>query len=89
MTATLKLPAVLADAVDAGRTHEVSGRDVAAVLGELFGNEPGLRNHVVDERGAVRPHVAIFVDGRQADLATTVGEDAEIWIIQAVSGGGS
>lgn len=87
MTATLKLPSILSEAVDTERTHSVSGPDVAAALSDLFSRQPGLRNHVVDETGAIRPHVLVFVDGRQATLRSAVGGDAEIWLIQAVSGG--
>lgn len=84
----MKLPAVLADVAGSGRAHEVSGADVATALSDLFRQEPGLRTHVIDERGALRPHVSVFVDGRQARLDTEIGEQAEIWILQAVSGGG-
>lgn len=87
MTATVKLPAVLSDVAGTDRRHQVAGTDVAAALDDLFRQEPKLRGHVVDEQGAIRTHVSVFVDGRQAHLETPVGENAEIWIIQGVSGG--
>jgi hypothetical protein len=56
-------------------------------LGELFRREPGVRNHIVDESGAIRPHVSVFVDGVQAGLDTPVRPDSQVRVLQAVSGG--
>lgn len=88
MTATLILPRMLSAAANTSPDHAVHGNDVAAALDDLFRREPGLRNHVVDEQGTIRPHVSVFVDGRQAELETPVAEAAEIRILHAVSGGG-
>jgi hypothetical protein len=57
------------------------------VFEDLFRAKPGLRNHVVDEKGAIRPHVSVFVNGFQSDLTTPVPDGVEIRIINAVSGG--
>jgi hypothetical protein len=35
----------------------------------------------------VRPHVSLFVDGTQSELATTIDDRSEIRILHAVSGG--
>jgi hypothetical protein len=67
--------------------HTVAGDDVETALKDLFGQEPGLRSHLLDETGGIRPHVSVFVDGRQAELGTPVEEGAEIYVLQAVSGG--
>jgi sulfur-carrier protein len=67
--------------------HVVSGETVEKALESLFGREPGLRNHLLDENGVIRPHVSVFVDGRQAELVTPVSDGAEIYVLQAVSGG--
>ena len=70
---------------------EVDGATVGTVLDGLFARHPNLRGYVVDEHGAVRHHVAVFVDGQclrdKRDLAQTVGEDAELYVMQALSGG--
>jgi hypothetical protein len=57
------------------------------VLESLFAEEPGLRNHLLDDAGAIRPHVLIFVDAMKADLATPVGPGSQVQVLQAVSGG--
>lgn len=87
MTATLKLTQMLAEAVNTDITQTVSGSTVAEVLDDLFAQQPGLRGHIVDEAGAVRPHVALFVNRTQAELGTAIPEDAEVYVLHAVSGG--
>jgi len=87
MTATVRLPRMLSQAVGTMPVHDVTGGDVAGVLDDLFSCVPGLRHHVTDEQGSIRPHVSVFVDGVQADLGTTVRDGAEIRILHAVSGG--
>lgn len=64
---------------------------VAEALKELWKEYPGLRDRIVDEQGAVRQHINIFVGDeaiRFADgLLTKVPADAEVLIVPAVSGG--
>jgi molybdopterin converting factor small subunit len=73
--------------VKAGLRHEVEGQTLREVLDSLFGEEPGLKSHLLDESGRIRPHVLIFVDSARADLDTPVEAHAEIQVLQAVSGG--
>ena len=69
----------------------VSGSTVADALEHLFALHPVLRGYVVDERGAIRRHVALFVDGNaihhNSNLQQALGENAEIYVMQALSGG--
>jgi hypothetical protein len=50
-----------------------------------------LRGYVVDEHDALRPHMAVFVDGRQISdrrgLSDAVDMTSEIYVAQALSGG--
>jgi molybdopterin converting factor small subunit len=78
---------MLSEAANTPIRQEVEGGTVEQALGDLFSREPGLRVHVLDEAGLIRPHVSVFVDGIHADLATRVAEDSEIRILHAVSGG--
>ncbi len=87
MTAEVRLPRVLTQAVKTGLRHEVAGEDVAHVLRSLFQVEPGLRNHLIDETGHIRTHVLVFVNGERADLTTEVPDGAAVQVLQAVSGG--
>lgn len=65
--------------------------DVGTALQALWRSYVGLRDRVLTERGEVRPHVNVFVDGqvvrRDQALQTAVRDDSEICIMPAVSGG--
>lgn len=78
---------MLWETVNTEPAHDVEGATVAEILNDLFRQVPGLRNHIVEETGVVRPHVSIFVDGIQSDLDTQVGEGSELRVLHAVSGG--
>ena len=78
---------MLADAANTELRHEIAGATVSDALAALFANEPGLKNHILDERGEIRPHVSIFVDGHRARLETEVRDDSELRVLNAVSGG--
>jgi len=86
---TIRLPRLLAETTNANVSHNVTGGTVAEAFDDLFSGLPGLRNHLLDETGALRPHVSVFVDGHQADLVSEVGGEADIRILHAVSGGRS
>ena len=70
-----------------GLEHEVTGGTVREALDSLLAKEPGLRTHLLDEQGEIRPHVSIFVDGVQAKLDTPIRMGADIRVLHAVSGG--
>ena len=70
---------------------EVEGETVAAVIAALDERFPGLAAYLVDEHGALRQHVNIFVDqtlvrDRQR-LQDPVVEADQVFIFQALSGG--
>lgn len=70
---------------------DVPGARLDEALAQVFERFPNLRGYVLDERGAVRHHVAVFVDGTAiADKrkpTQVLGERAEVYIMQALSGG--
>ncbi|MCY1021097.1 MoaD/ThiS family protein [Pyxidicoccus sp. MSG2] len=59
-------------------------------LEPYFAGHPLVRSYVLDEQGALRRHVVIFVNGHQlrdrAGQTMLVGEDFEIHVMQALSG---
>jgi molybdopterin converting factor small subunit len=68
-------------AIDAGATLD-------AALRALDARYRGLRFRIVDEQGAIRPHIRIFVDGAQARaLDIPIRAGAELMIVGALSGG--
>ena len=70
---------------------EGSAHSVADALALLWKECPGARDRVLTERGDLRPHVNVFVDGANvrhaAGLRAPVPAGAEIIIVPAVSGG--
>ena len=69
----------------------VAAATVADALAAVFARHPPLRGYVLDDQGALRKHVAIFVDGdcvrdRQA-LSDAVQPESEVFVVQALSGG--
>ncbi len=70
----------------------VTGATVREALDDVFATNPRLRGYVLDEHGRVRQHVTVYVgDAPLADretLADAVAPDTEIFVLQALSGGG-
>jgi molybdopterin converting factor small subunit len=87
--AVVRLPRLLEPAVGDVRKVEVKGETFRDALDHLFGIHPTLRVHLLDEQGALRPHVLCFLNGEAnrelADRALAEGD--EITFLQAVSGG--
>lgn len=71
--------------------RRVAAGTVAEALDAVFAERPRLRDYVLDERGLLRRHMAVFVDGRavkdRLHLTDAVGKDTEIYVVQALSGG--
>ena len=69
----------------------VEGETVRQVLEAVFRENPRARAYVLDEQGAVRQHMVVFVDGHQVRdrqrLTDSVAPTAEIYVAQALSGG--
>lgn len=69
----------------------VRGESVRAILDATFAQNPKLRSYILDDQGALRQHVNIFVNNtavRDRDrLTDPVGQTDEIFVMQALSGG--
>lgn len=76
---------------DLGDVIQATGETVAAVIADLDAQYPGIAGYVVDERGALRQHVNIFLDKEliqdRETLLDPVRPDDELYIFQALSGG--
>jgi len=64
---------------------------LSVALARLWSECPAVRDRVLTERGDVRTHINIFVDGEDirytGGLDTEVRDGAEVFIVPAVSGG--
>ena len=91
MTARVVVPAPLRSCAGGAREVDGTGTTVREVLDDIGRRLPVLERRIRDERGALRPHVLIYVDGvsvRGAEgLDTPVHDGTEVFIAPAVSGG--
>jgi len=67
--------------------HPIEGATVSELLEELERSNPALEGWILDERGVIRRHINVFVNGEQAEPDTAVGADDRIEILPAISGG--
>ena len=67
--------------------HRVDAGTVGDALRALERAQPGVKGWILDERGHVRPHIALFVNGDYGDEDSAVGPDDRIDILPAISGG--
>ena len=69
----------------------VDGQTVRQALEAVFQKNPQARGYVLDDQGAVRAHMVVFVDGQQIrdrrNLTDPVRKNGEIYVAQALSGG--
>ena len=70
---------------------QVDGATVGDALAQVFLSRPALRGYVLDDQGALRRHVAVYINGQpvrdRMRLGDPVGAHDEIHVFQALSGG--
>ena len=70
---------------------EVEGANVAEVVAAVDSRWEGLADYIVDENGALRKHVNIFIGEElindKQNLSDAVSKNSRIYIMQALSGG--
>lgn len=67
--------------------HAVGGATVGDVLVALERSEPAIGGWILDERGQVRRHINVFVNGEPASAETAVGDEDRVDVLPAISGG--
>lgn len=67
--------------------HPVEGGTVAELLRGLEHAQPAVKGWVLDERGLIRRHINVFVNGECGRETTPVGPDDHIDVLPAISGG--
>lgn len=70
---------------------DAEGKTLAQVIAAVCAEHPRLRGYILDDQGALRTHVTIFVDGTMVrdrqSLSDPVGTGSEVYVMQALSGG--
>lgn len=73
------------------RTADIDAENVADLVAALERAHPGLASYLVDERGRLRQHVNVFVDGRvvrdRVGLRDALDARSQVYVAQALSGG--
>jgi molybdopterin synthase sulfur carrier subunit len=67
--------------------HAVEGGTVREALRALERSAPELRGWILDERGLVRRHINVFVDGEPQGEEAALAGDERIDVLPAISGG--
>jgi sulfur-carrier protein len=67
--------------------HSVEGGTVQDLLRELERTQPAVSGWILDERGHIRQHINVFVNGEYGTAETPVEPDDRIHVLQAISGG--
>ena len=70
---------------------DVQGHTAREVMEAVFAILPLARGYVLDDQGALRRHMTIYVDGvivrDRERLSDPVGEASSVYVFQALSGG--
>jgi molybdopterin converting factor small subunit len=67
--------------------HAVEGATVADLLQEIERAHPAAKGWILDERGVLRRHINVFVNGEPGEQETVVAGDDRIDVLPALSGG--
>ena len=85
------LPLALREEAGGVSSLEVVCASVGEAIDAVCAEHPTLRRHILDESGAPRPHVNVFVNDTDArtreGLATTVTSGDVIHIVPSIAGG--
>ncbi|MBU9127513.1 MoaD/ThiS family protein [Burkholderia multivorans] len=71
--------------------RDVDAHSLREALDAVFREQPRLRGYIVDDQGALRKHLAVFIDGRpirdRQRLSDALAADSRVYVVQALSGG--
>ena len=85
--ALVRLRGPLKQAAGDRSEHALGGATVAELLRSLERENPGARGWILDERGVIRRHINVFVNGEPSGADTAVGDDDRVDVLPAISGG--
>jgi molybdopterin synthase sulfur carrier subunit len=70
---------------------EIEVKNVNEVLEKINMKHAGIKNYLIDDRGILRKHINIFVDGElildREKMTDPLKTESEVYIMQALSGG--
>jgi molybdopterin converting factor small subunit len=71
-----------------GPEHALEAATVAELMRALEATRPALAGWILDERGRIRRHINVFVNGERGAEATPVSTEDRVDVLPAISGGG-
>ena len=85
--AVVRLRAPLSELAGGRRELELDGATVAEVLRALEREHPDVKGWILDEQGAIREHINVFVNKEYGREETALGPGDRVHILPAISGG--
>jgi molybdopterin synthase sulfur carrier subunit len=67
--------------------HSIDGGSVGELLREIERAHPAAKGWILDERGVLRRHINVFVNGEPSRQDAQVGAEDQIDVLPALSGG--
>jgi molybdopterin converting factor small subunit len=67
--------------------HDLQGATVIELLQALELRHPDISGWIVDERGRIRRHINVFVNGERLGEATAVRSGDRVEVVPAITGG--
>ena len=91
MGVTVIIPTPLRSLTKGKDVVEAEGSTVASIIESIESQFPGIKSRLLDETGALRRFVNIYVNGEDVrflqGLGTAVNENDELSIVPAIAGG--
>jgi sulfur-carrier protein len=85
--ATVRLRGPLKQLAGNRPEHAVDGGSVGELLLEIERAHPAAKGWILDERGVLRRHINVFVNGEPGGQDTRVSAEDRIDVLPAISGG--
>ncbi|WP_193099825.1 MoaD/ThiS family protein [Burkholderia sp. Z1] len=71
--------------------RDIDARTLGEAFETVFGERPRLRGYIVDDQGALRKHLSVFIDGHpirdRQHLSDALGDTSRVYVVQALTGG--
>ena len=91
MSVSVRVPTILRTYTGGESEVSASGATLAEVLDDLDASYPGIRARILDDNGALRRFVNVYVGDEDVrfldDLATPTPDGTKVSVIPAVAGG--